>query len=439
MKKEVVVLGGGLSGLVVADRLQDKGYDVVIVEKDTKIGGMCKSKLKICGDKKVIYDLGPHKFATTEHDALAYYLERCKTTVKIPITGGVVLKGIKLKYPPSVVEILMKMPYHGIRCGIDFMIKFMEKEGNTYEHYLIKRVGRYTYNLVFRDYAEKIWGPPAALDEELARKRVVTPSLVTLLKNVITGENNTTFKEFFYSPLGAGYFPFKIADKILGNGGRIITSSYPLRYKDNVLEIVKPDGKECFINPTIVSTIPYNDLLTVMGMDEYKSRFLGFRDLNLFYFLVNKPNADFDCWTFFPERGVVFNRVSKNFSKFTKDCTLLCAETTKGAQINDVWAELKGAFNVTDGDLLDSWTDKIEGAYPIYNVGFKKIMGNILNNIEMAGRGKLFCVGRNACHNYNNMDHAIIESTDLANIIDSGDGINAWIKRRSEYDWKIVD
>ena len=40
MKKQVVIIGAGISGLVTAKALKEYGYDVIVLEKENGIGGV---------------------------------------------------------------------------------------------------------------------------------------------------------------------------------------------------------------------------------------------------------------------------------------------------------------------------------------------------------------------------------------------------------------
>ena len=41
MKKKILVLGGGPCGLSAAWELSKYGYDVTVIEKEAKVGGLC--------------------------------------------------------------------------------------------------------------------------------------------------------------------------------------------------------------------------------------------------------------------------------------------------------------------------------------------------------------------------------------------------------------
>ena len=56
--KKIVVIGAGITGLSVAWKLSEKGYEVKIIEMDKFIGGLARS-IKI---ENYFFDIGPHSF-----------------------------------------------------------------------------------------------------------------------------------------------------------------------------------------------------------------------------------------------------------------------------------------------------------------------------------------------------------------------------------------
>jgi Flavin containing amine oxidoreductase len=49
MGKHIIIVGGGISGLTIAHELLDKKYDVTLIEKDSSLGGMAKSRREVNG------------------------------------------------------------------------------------------------------------------------------------------------------------------------------------------------------------------------------------------------------------------------------------------------------------------------------------------------------------------------------------------------------
>ena len=56
--KKILILGAGITGLSTAWKLSNKGYDVTLIEKDTKVGGLAKT----INFKENYFDIGPHSF-----------------------------------------------------------------------------------------------------------------------------------------------------------------------------------------------------------------------------------------------------------------------------------------------------------------------------------------------------------------------------------------
>jgi protoporphyrinogen oxidase len=443
--KEVVVIGGGLAGLVVADKLQDNGFKVTIVEKADDIGGMCRSKIVNLKDGgRAIYDMGPHKFAPCADVAKDYFLKYIKDPITVPITGAVYLKNRILSYPVKITEILKNFPFIGINCGLSFIIKSMWHEDGTYANYIRKRVGSYTYDFVFKDYADKVWGNPSTLDWELARTRFVTPKLTDMVMAIITGKNTLTFKDFIYPNVCIGVFVKKIEAKIRDNGGVILKNTMPLSYDGKELKVSDGKKESSFKEPIIVSTIKPKDMARAMSLSSKPLSMLEYKTVNLFYFLI-KGRRPCNTWLFYPEKSIAFNRTSINFHPRAaeKNNFILCVEVTQKKKDvpditrSDIEDKLCEIYGIKKDDILDMWNDYLSGAYPIYHFGFKNDILSVLEMIE--SHGNIFCLGRHACHNYNNMDHTIIEATDLAEIISKGKSIDAWDHKRRTYDWRIVD
>ena len=52
---DIVIVGGGLSGLIAARKLIDTEYDVLLLEQDSFLGGILKNSNKVATVSKMIY------------------------------------------------------------------------------------------------------------------------------------------------------------------------------------------------------------------------------------------------------------------------------------------------------------------------------------------------------------------------------------------------
>ena len=73
--KKIVVIGGGVSGLSVAWKLSEKGYEVKVIEMDKFIGGLARS-IKI---ENYFFDIGPHSFFSEDKEVFQKVMDLFKS------------------------------------------------------------------------------------------------------------------------------------------------------------------------------------------------------------------------------------------------------------------------------------------------------------------------------------------------------------------------
>jgi protoporphyrinogen oxidase len=459
--KNIVILGGGLTGLVLAEQLQGPEFNVIILEKENHAGGMCVTNRHFVnnGNESVLYDLGPHKFASFDADASKYFIDTVGTSLElVDKSSKIYLKGKHLAYPISMVEIMIKMPIVGLRCALGYLGAFAKSDGETYDKYMRKRFGDYVYEMVFEGYARKIWGEPSELDAELGRVRMSAGGVVDLVADMFRKNKSHSFGFFYYCTFGIGQFINKLTNNALGKGVAIKTNVSDISIKGNEITFACGDVTQKIAFDTLVSTIPMADLNTAMDLGTDEVYNFGYRDLKLYYYLIDKSNIEFsDTWRFFPEEGVVFNRISRNWSdKMVPNCTTsndvgqgfraagsdegkicICVELTKpGVDIDIMDKQALDYLGLKQADIESMWAFDLKGAYPICHAGFERDVRRVLDEFADVG---VYCIGRHACHNYNNMDHSIKEAIDLAALIKSGGLPHDWIDKMAEYKWRIVD
>ena len=170
-KLDVLVVGAGFSGAVVAERLANHGYKVLVVDRRPHIGGNAYDELDAHG--VLVHPYGPHIFHTNsvritkylsrftewrayEHRVLAKVGEQF---VPIPIN----IETVNRVYGLSLDESTIQAFYDGVREP--------RADIRTSEDVVINAVGRDLYEKFFRGYTRKQWGlDPSELSAAVAAR-----------------------------------------------------------------------------------------------------------------------------------------------------------------------------------------------------------------------------------------------------------------------------
>jgi UDP-galactopyranose mutase len=166
MAHDVLVVGAGFAGSVVAERLAAAGRRVLVIDRRPHIGGNAYDEIDAAG--VLVHRYGPHIFHTNG-DRIVEYLSRFtdwrpyehrvlasvrNQLVPIPINRTTVnrLFGTRLRTEAQVAS------WYAKRTEQPSIIR-------TSEDVALSRVGRELYELFFRGYTRKQWGlDPADLD-----------------------------------------------------------------------------------------------------------------------------------------------------------------------------------------------------------------------------------------------------------------------------------
>lgn len=432
-ERKAYIFGAGITGLAAGKNLSDKGFKVIVFEKNDFIGGLSATFRK----DGYRLDLGPHKiFSVMDNilDEAKSLLGDELLTVKK--SSKIRLLGKYLDYPVSIKDLLFGLkPLIIVKFVLDYFavtVKkiFIKPPERSYKDWIVSRFGNTIYNIIFGPYANKIWTDPATLDKELAETRIAVPNLFKILTGMVLGikDKNTTLHAsiFYYAKYGSSALAEKLSWHIIKNGGEI-------RLSDEIAEITVVDNslvsfatkKSVEFNiekdDVVISTMPLNELkhrirdipfATVRAMDLLKTK-----NLILQYVIVNKPKITDDNWIFFPESKYIFNRVfeQKNFSRFMlpdNNTTVLCAEVT--CDSNDklsstdentifelVAEQLEECKLVRKIDIIAHFDKRLRDVYPIYDLEYKKNKRLAFDYLDSINN--FFSIGRSGGFDYTGM------------------------------------
>jgi len=355
-------------------------------------------------------------------------------------------------------------------AGISFLYSSVKKrKEDSLEDFYINRFGKKLYSMFFEDYTEKVWGVhPSNLSAAWGAQRVKELSVTAIIKEALAKLFNPKHKtkqtslieQFYYPKMGPGQLWSIVADKITEAGGHI---HYEQKVTGIILENgqvkrIKTNGRsETIFCDFLLSTMPVKDLILAINagggekvpeLITKNASELPYRDFITVGLLLKKlklknktkintlHNIVPDCWIYIQERDVrigrlqIFNNWSPYMVKNPENTVWIgleyfCNEGDKLWNlsredfINLAISELVKINIIDKEDVLDATQVKIEKAYPAY-FGSYSGMNSIRNYLDTID--KLYCLGRNGQHKYNNMDHSMLTAMEAVKIIKSGGG-----------------
>jgi UDP-galactopyranose mutase len=173
LRKEIVVVGAGISGCVLAERYAHKGKKVLLIEKRSHIGGNCYDYINDFGI--LISGYGAHLFHTNFDDVWEYvhqfsdwrtYKHRVVSKigdqlVPVPVNRITVNKlfGLCLSSESQMIEWLSKN-----------QVQFAHEPRNS-EEAALAQVGTELYGRMFKHYTKKQWDKyPIDLDASVLQR-----------------------------------------------------------------------------------------------------------------------------------------------------------------------------------------------------------------------------------------------------------------------------
>lgn len=152
---DYLVVGAGLFGATFAHMMHNAGKKVIVIEKESKVGGMCSTEYK---NGIHIHEYGPHIFHTNNKKVWDFI-----TTFDtfLPFTNQPLAnyKG-KLYNLPFNMNTFRQL--FGVRTPAEAREAInstkISKNGDSIESYALNTVGSTIYNYFIKEYTEKQWG-----------------------------------------------------------------------------------------------------------------------------------------------------------------------------------------------------------------------------------------------------------------------------------------
>jgi protoporphyrinogen oxidase len=449
----IVILGAGPAGMAAAWRLSALGHAVVVLEKDSAVGGMGKT---ITVGKYAV-DYGPHTFHIRETEESRDIHEAIKPFFgpdPLILTRGtrVLLRGKEYVYPLEMLQVLFGVsPFLSARIVFDYVVATLKstlappKTEDSFEEWGVRNLGRTLYDLCFGIYSARVWGLPTSQISSKQAQRVAKLNLKNVILRTlgIKADPATYFTKYMYPRAGISVLYENMAAAVRNAGSCILLESPAVRLErdgDRIARVVYTrNGREQTIEcKGVLSTLPLPTLVNMMtpalppSVAQHASQ-LRYRSLKLIYIALTRPQLTDYHWVYLLDEHFRVNRMSeqKNVSAemVPGDRTILCIELSCWREeplwtfsdeeiyrlaLNDL---KKMGHGVTDDEVEDYYVTDIPTAYPVYELNFEEHLIPVLEGVHAVPN--LLTLGRHGLFLNNSMDDNVLLGMKV------GDRINA--------------
>jgi len=170
-KYDFLIVGAGLAGSVLAERLVSIGEKILVIDRRSHIGGNCHDYYDEAG--VLVHKYGPHFFHTNDEEVWKY-LSNFTEWIYFPLRVKSFVDGQLFDLPINLntVNHLYNLNLSSREMKL-FLDKIKEKIDNpkNAEEQVVSRVGWDIYNKFFKNYTIKQWGiHPKDLDASVTAR-----------------------------------------------------------------------------------------------------------------------------------------------------------------------------------------------------------------------------------------------------------------------------
>ena len=448
---QVLILGAGPAGLAAAYRLAEQGSEVCVLEKNNRVGGICRT---LCY-KGYYFDLGGHRFFTKYDEVFDLWQEILGEDFLLrPRLSRIFYKKRLFDYPLKASNALMNLgPVEAARCMASYARARLRNRGQeeNLEQWVSNRFGDRLFEIFFKTYTEKVWGiPTTEIGADWASQRIKNMELSTVVKKAFLaampsqaspreGEVVTSLIEQFHYPrTGPGLMYDTMGARTTELGGEILTehTATRLEWEESAsgsrrvtrVHALDPEGSEISYEAEhVISSMPLT--LLIRGLEPRvpekvweAAHALTFRNLLTIDLIVDHPDLFPDNWIYVHDPDLALGRV-QNFKNWSPEMVPDPSKTSLGLEYfcwddDALWTsseeelialgtrEIKETGLLKGASIEDGTIVRVPKAYPVYRKGYEKHLDTLVEFLK--GFENLHPIGRYGMFKYNNADHSIL-------------------------------
>lgn len=416
MKVNNLIIGGGISGLTLANYITD----YLIVEKDSSLGGYARTHYV----DDYIWDYAGHFFHFKTDEFKSMFINSMDKKDYI-----IKNKNTYIYFEDKLIDYPFQMNIHElskdkfIDCLYDL---FNKQEKEVYNNFLDMLYGKFGISITemfLKPYNEKLYATDLTKLDKDAMGRFFPYANISEIINNMKNHSNTSYNNtFMYPKKGAQVIVNKLCEKVDMNKVMLNTSvtSIDLNKKEVTLST-----KEVISYDNLINTIPFNKFLSLLNIQEYTnfSNELSYNKVLVFNLGFDKKstynNTD---WIYFPDKNINFYRAGFYDNILSTDKLSMYIEigyskesiideSTINKELSLTLDNLKKCKIIDDTFKLVKYESIImDPAYVHIDTLHDKLVKEIINDLETKN---VYSVGRYGSWTYSSMEDAMLQSKEL--------------------------
>jgi len=449
----VVVIGAGPAGLTAAYQLCKADTPVLVVEKDSQVGGISRTETY----KGYRFDIGGHRFYTKVREVEDLWHEVLGSDfIEVDRLSRIFYGGKFYPYPIKLWNTLYNL---GLVESIRVLVSYLKAKARTpypneqsLEEWVINRFGERLYRMFFKTYTEKVWGIPCKeIRADWAAQRIQGLSLKRAVLNAFLKKSDATslIDRFLYPIHGPGMMWERFQQRVEEQGGEVqLNSSVECLHHDGEritkASIGTQDGTVEIGADHFITSMPITNLISRLSPapPDYvleAAEGLSYRDFLVVALVCDREHLFPDNWIYVHSPEVRVGRI-QNFKNWSAAMVPDDSKTCLGMEYfctlgDDLWElsdaelqklaarELAHIGLAREDEIIDGVVMRQRKAYPVYDEKYKQhleVLKRYLDRFE-----NLSTVGRAGMHRYNNQDHSMLTAMlAVKNIL--GENHNLW-------------
>ncbi len=434
---EYLILGAGPAGLSAALELCRHGASVLLVEKESGCGGLCRTHRR----DGFSFDMGGHRFITRDREIFDSVAGLMGSNLRVAERTSVIrLGGKEYHYPLKLSEVLRGEGLTGVaRIFLSFVgARFRRSPaGPSFADWTQRQFGKEIYQRFFAPYTRKLWDlDPGELSSDWAAERISRISLGDVALHALRLRRHpprTFARRYCYPRQGIGQIFESLEAEARRLGAGCITRARVAQVKPgppHEVRLETPRGDVEITCGRILSTIPVPELVALLPAPpevRHAASQLSFRSLRFANLQLEGPPLSDRTWIYVPQKEYLMTRIQFPARRSPENCPP--GKTSIQLEIpcnfgDELWArpreellprlleELEQLGFPVRSRVIDSFDVRARHAYPVYRRDYREHLERVLSWIDQQDGIATF--GRQGRFQYIFFDRAMRAGVDAA-------------------------